>query len=405
VARLSTIGFEFGSILADGFQDQGGFGTGEIAYETSTVRTGARSLKIAGTATDAYIYVTPSIVSGRAYFMRAYWRIAALPSGADEAYVMGVAQMGSEWFELKVTQNGELRIQHTGSVTVDSSSGLIAADTWYRIELKFQFNTSAGSNDLYEVKLDGTTVIGPTTATICTTAPGRLFWGQNDAASPSGNPNYFIDDLAVNDDQGSDQNTWPGEGSVYTLRPVSDPGTSSANWQKPGGSTSNRHTSVDNIPPVYETYDSTSSSAEDYVRNAVSGAGAQLNLTTGTYTAAGVGASDTVTVVQPVATTGSSSGTNTAGTLGAPSNPTIAQLSFTTFDNGIAGSAESSWLRQTGTVTYNPSVTKGTGVSLRVEKTTATTRVAIVNSLGILVEAQPASGTTYTKSGFGRESA
>lgn len=380
MARLYTCAFEFGHVQAEGL-----LVSGSPTFDTAQKHTGTRSLKVAAAGTDTYVKRANVFTSGRAYFVRDYWRCEDLPTGTDKAYICSIPGVGEvRWFDVRVRSNGEIGVSTTTGEQV-STNGIIVPDTWYRIEVKFTYNS--GGADTYEIKVDGVTVIGPITETVFENQPLEWAFGQFD--STASGVDIWHDDVAINDDQGADQNSWPGAGNVYYLKPVADPGTSSANWTKPGGGTTNRHTSVDNVPPVYEAYDSASPSAEDYLRNAISGATAELQLDLDSYTAAGVDPAATIRVVQPVANVGSSSATDTAGSIGINSNPTIALLAFTAYDNGVASTTPSTWPRVEGTITYNPSVTRGTQPRMAMRKTTPTTRVGIVNAMALIVDAEP----------------
>jgi len=377
MARLYSSGFENGHVQAEDMT-----ATGSPTFDTTTFRSGARALRTNPSAAAHYVQrVVHADTAGKTWFVRCFINIATAPSAT--VAVLEIRDSSTAIMAIRMTNGLNLQLWDSANgLQLGSNSSALSTGTWYRVEI-----TYAGGTGVSSARIDGTQFASGTGSV---SGIGILRVGVTAATTAD----LYFDDLAVNDSVGTDQASWPGEGKIVYLRPSSDPGTSSANWKKPGGDTTNRHTSVDNIPPVYETYDSTSASAEDYLSNAVSGAGAALELDTNTYTSAGIGGSDTITLVRPMAGTGSSSATDTAGKLGAASNPAITVLSFTAFDNGVASSTATTWPRQEGTVAYNPSVTLGSACRLRVEKTTATTRVAIVNMLALLVEYVPAAGGT-----------
>lgn len=392
MARLGTFGAETGHDQAEGLANVGS----GMSYATDRVRTGTRSFKCTAAATSSYKNFAITGSTGRWYYGRWYINVDSIASlGASGLEIGGIESTAATfWYAVPcLFSDGKIDIlngNNGGSNVLPGTTtnlGSLSDDTWYCIELGVFIAAAAGSDDRVILKIDGVQVYDSGLFNFSTVAPNSFHWGHNQATA-SGSDAWW-DDVALNDDQGSDQNTWCGRGKVYFLLPASDPGTSSANWTKPGGATTNRHTSVDNVPPVFETYDSTSASAEDYQRNAVSGANAALNITLQSYTAAGIGANDQIKVLLPVAVTGSSSATDTAGDIGISSNPTIAQAAFTAFDNGVASSTATTWPRQVGTVTYNPSVTKGTGPVMQIRKGTATTRVAIVTLMGMYVDVLP----------------
>lgn len=381
---MYTSGFELAHQQAEGL-----ILSGTPTFATDRVRTGARSLKIDAGVLE-YVLLNLTFVSGRDYWIRDYFQFDALP-GANPQLIFGVQQGGgSGWVELRVDSSGDLSLESQAGAIANGVASLVP-DTWYKVSMRIRFN--AAGNEEYEVKVDDTIVLATATQATITTAWAQVFIGMN-AGSATGVSASWHDDFAINDDQGADQNTWPGAGSVHYLFPAADPGTSSANWQKPGGATTNRHTSLDSPPPIYETYDSTSGSAEQYLRNAATGANAALLLNTGSYDSI-IPPTDSIALMQLIAETGSSSATDTAGDFGVSANPVIAQEAFAAFDNGVASGTVTTWPRRAGIVVYDPVVTRSNPATLQIRKVTSTTRVAIVNALVLIVESVPSTGTEY----------
>jgi hypothetical protein len=134
------------------------------------------------------------------------------------------------------------------------------------------------------------------------------------------------------------------------------------------------------------------------IRNATSNANVNYDATMTTYTAAGVGSSDTVNVVLPMVATGAPVSTSAkAGTVGVASNPTIANVNLGTggtagaFWSGVAiGTYPTGNKWSFGTTTYAPTVTVGTAPVMRVTQVTSSTRIAIVSEMGIYVDYTPA---------------
>jgi hypothetical protein len=133
------------------------------------------------------------------------------------------------------------------------------------------------------------------------------------------------------------------------------------------------------------------------IRNATSNANVNYDATMTTYTAAGIAASDIVTVIVPMIATGAPVTTSAkAGTVGVVSNPAIANIAL-----GAGGTSGAFWSGVTmgtyptgnkwsfGTTTYSPSVTLGTAPVMRVTQVTSSTRIAIVTEMGMYVEYAP----------------
>ena len=270
--------------------------------------------------------------------------------------------------------NGAAAIQGTGATA-------LTAGAWYRVEVSI--DVPAAGNSVVELRVDGTTQVSGSFA-LGNTAPAQFRFGVT-GGNLGGLAAVYHDDVAINDETGTDQNSWCGEGSVYALLGAADPntGTAQANWTKPGGATTNRHTSVGK-PLVYQADSTLIADAEKFVRNPTN-ALSQLEIDVADYTAAGVPAGEAVKLVQPVAGTGSTSATDTAGVIECLSNPAVASKAMTTYDNGIASATVTTWPRADGNVTYNPTVTRGTRPRVRLTKN-AVNRVVMCNMLALLVE-------------------
>lgn len=391
MARLYTGGFELRDPQAEGLTRTGA--SGSLTFDSGKARSGTYSLKCAsGLAAANYVTRALTTVSGRRYWIRTYvWMASGALTGSNlffEAYDSGLTQY--TWLEVGATGVLKLGLPNGTSQT---SLNTFPRDQWVKLDLGITIDTAG--NDSVDVYVNNVADPSLTTGTTGLTNSLISFvsWG-NDVGTAS-QADIWMDDVAINDDQGTDQNGRTPSGKVVYALPTADPGTSSANWIKGTATTTARNTPLDDPPPVYETFDGTAASAEDYVHNDTSGANAALNLTMTDYTTLGVSATDAITLVQPVANTGSTSATDTAGDIGLASNPTIAQLSFTAFDNGVASSTSSTWPHQRGTVSYLPAVTRGTGPVMTIRKVTATTRVAIVNSMALVVEYLPGQGFPF----------
>jgi hypothetical protein len=379
----STMPVDFGTAHVDGV-------TGSTTYDATTEIHGARSITYTG---GNFQNIEPGGmgVNNRPYFGRIFCRIDGLPSARQNLYALMAASTNSYGI-VAIDSGGQIRILpndagFNGSelaTTITASVGQTIC-----IEIKTQINTAG--DDTLTFRIDGTEY-GPFTGAYGT----EVITGATIGPWLGNGGTFTFDSHAFNDDQGTSENTWCGHNrKTAILFMASDPGTSDADWQKPGGSTSNRHTSVDTFNP--ETYDSTSGSAEDYLRNAASGADQDLILTGSAYnTISNLG---TVKVVEPVVLTGSSSATNTSGSI-AMSNPTLNAVAFTSFDNGVASSTATTWPKQVATpVTGSDAegVTESSGPTVTVRKVQSTTRVAIVNTIYVIVEYEEAvpAGQTF----------
>ena len=186
--------------------------------------------------------------------------------------------------------------------------------------------------------------------------------------------NVYVDDLAVNDDQGSDQNSWVGEGKVILLKPTADSAIGSG-WEAPqtsGSDTTDIYTAIDTTRPSGSCPALRTRTLTPTTRRTSSTPPRTRTPTTRPWrpTRRAGRRSDTITLVQPLvrASVNSTTGTNTLGITGV-SNPAIAEVTgFNLELTAVAAAEPVGWKSFRGTVTYAPSVTKGTGPVIRAHK-------------------------------------
>lgn len=383
MSRLVTAGAEFGTVVAEGIAGSG------ATIDTVLKRTGTASFKGTGSS-----YILPRWTGSldRTYYVRGYYQISALPVTTFPTILDWQTSAALSIYRIDLTPNltggTNMVLSDAGSITFARGNKLLQAGVWYGIEAMLRVPSSGKAS--YEVRIDGVTEVAGLFGDFTGgSIPGQIRMGNTTANTGSITVN--LDDVAVNDDQGASQNSWPGGGAVYALIPASDPGsgTNNGNWTKPSGGTTNRHTSVDNNPPIYLADSTAGADDEKMLRNAVN-ASSQLELVLQSYTAAGVPASQDVELVQPAAETGSSSATDTTGSLEATANPVVAAATLSTFDNGVASATQSTWPRANGSVSYRPTVTRGTGPTLRLTRD-ASAQTVMTNMIGMTVEVSPTS--------------
>jgi len=395
VARLLTIGFEIGVVSGAGNNQADGAGSSIGSIDSTVKRSGASSLKIAGTAATGGMAgpQSVSVADGVTLYGRAFHCFDALPS-ASPASTIARWQIGaSALVGAALTPSGKLRLYDlvTSTQIGSDSAATIAADgvTWYRIELSVTF--SAAGNESYELQLDGVTVASGSSALTSTTTGWVYSIGFG--AAPGNTCNQWIDDYAINDSTGTDQNSWCGDGKVVLCVPTG--GTQSGSWTGGAGGTTNLWDAVNNTPPIgtasetdltqIESVDSSGDNTTDEYRAVLT-----------TYADAGVGASDTITVVQALVDHGEDVATGTkTGKFGLQANPAHpsggGQDSFTFGDDvGALGTWPSNWRTKWGTPLYNPSTAHTSTPVLAVRKTDTGTRVASADFLGLYVEYVPA---------------
>lgn len=399
MARLATTGFEIADPVDSSPE---GVPVGTVTRDTGTFRSGVASAKCDSGAGNAAAYVRPTgasnftdvvISASTTYYSRCYLNFTALP-GTTTRVAEIAAALGSNGLSARLTTGGKLQLFNnlSGLQVGSDSAATIATGTWYRIEISVTIS-AAPQLTAGELRLDGATVA--TVSGLTHTIPTQVVSGWTSA--PGANKVCYVDDVALNDNSGANQNTWPGDGRIVLLKPISDSAVG-ASWTDDAAGTTNIWDAVTNTPPA-GIADTTSGSGLHQIRNAGSNSSSyDANLTS--YTTAGVGATDTVNVLVPLTATGAPVVTGAkTGSLGIASNPTIANIAFVHggtaaanfWSGAAAGTYLTNWKWEVGTVTYAPSVTLGTSPVARVTITGGTAaRIAMVCAMFMYVDYTPA---------------
>lgn len=375
MSRLLTTGFEISSGAGDNAgpeSDSGGTG------DTTTFRSGARSLS-GGIASNLLTVTRTS----RTLWLRGFLRFSTLPTATFANFGHGDGSAGA-WESIRLATNGKWQLWFNGAQVGSDSAVGPSTSTWYRVELSVTYNASNQPTAL-DLRIDGSSVCSGSTV-VATPGSTWFTWTFNDGDGV-GN----LDDLALNDDQGASQNTWPGDGKVVLLKPISD--SQDGSWRGGADTTGiDLSAAVDNTPPTatntgsdtitIESIDSSGDNATDEYR---------ANLTT--YTTAGIASGDTINVLHPVINHGEQVATGTkTGSFGLQSNPAAAGYDTFTFGDDVGASANwpTSWRWKIGTPVYAPAPTLGSSPILAVRKTDTGTRVVQVAFMGVYCDYTPA---------------
>lgn len=356
------------------------YGASPCSITTGAARSGTYGCDVSN-GNYAGLNTSASFTSGRHYFLRVYMRWGGFGSTYSQVQVRNGS---TDYFGLRITTSGVVQLwrdQGVGApVQVGSDGPTLATDRWYRLDLRFMVNT-ASTSDYLEGRVNGETFASGT-VDLGNTLPNTLYISGGATST-----NVHLDDVAMNDDQGTDQNSWPPEGRIVHLWPMSDSAVGTG-WQKPGGATTGLYSSVDNRPPQGIADSTSGTNAEKQIRNATSTTTGNYDANVQSYEEAGITANDRIVCLRGVAATGSSSATDTAGAIRMVSNPADgADNNFTAFDNGIAGTYPTNWPTPKWTgYFYAPAVTRATRPVLRIGKRTNTTRVALVCQMSVQVE-------------------
>jgi hypothetical protein len=272
MARLATIGFELQSV-ATGVEIDSNSGTPTI--DTTTFRSGLASMRVNGTSISKFIsyqYAGAGLAQNR--FFRFYLRIHTASGTNAAAFALLRDGTNGNGPSLRMNTNRTLEFwDEQAAAQRGSDSPVLALDTWYRIEL--QYNRAAGTGNAY---IDGVEFANGVQSATLDMNVIRL--GMIDTATCDLN----FDDLAVNDSSGTSQTGLPGAGGVIRLTP--NAGGDANAWLNTAGGAgdSNNFNLVDEVTP---------DDATTMVQSGILNSEDLYNCTD-----SGIGASDTINVVQ-----------------------------------------------------------------------------------------------------------
>jgi hypothetical protein len=382
MARLITDGAEL-QTAAVGGPDAGFAIYGTPGIDTTNPRSGDAAYTCdLNAASYEDVGFSFSGATGTDYYLRACYRLDALPT--VQTNIMTINAGSANVGYVLVGTDGTLSLGDAGHASHVSTT-IISPGVWYRIELHVQVGTTTANGTL-ELQRDGAAIVTLTgTANAGTAAPTTFYVGKCSAAASTTIGSILIDDIALNDDTGASQNTWPGDGAIYLLEPVAD--YARTGFTDGAGGTTSLWPAVDNTPPVgvAAANGTATSHIEQPNQSSTQNYQAQLE----PYTTAGVDPAANITLTQGVCNHANS--TATARILGfqVVSNPVIAE---TTDDTGTTagGVFPVGWsTMKTGVAYGSGGITPATGPVVEVRKTSATDPdVAMVDFMGIIVEAQ-----------------
>ncbi len=290
MARIWSCGFELQSVTAAvEFETV----TGSPAISTTTKRSGEAALRInPSAATRAMRHTFRSDSTGELYF-RFYVYIATATGGL--VTIMRYDDSGAApGCSVRMNSNRTLELwDEVAGAQVGSDSSAIALNTWARVEVRYKDN---GATTVIEGKLDG--------STWATTSVGTGLGGGGHiriGCITSATCDLFFDDIAINDTTGSYQTSYPGAGSIVHMQP--DGAGDNTQWQD-DASTTGGTAVVGNINEV------TPDDATNYNKRTLTGTKID-DWTCESSSSAGIGSSDTVTLVSVGQRAGATSTTAT----------------------------------------------------------------------------------------------
>ena len=378
MARLWTSGGESGALLSERVRL---LGTGTFTFDTSVTRSGARSYKYDSGASLAVTSVFDfTAVNATTYYARVYRRFDVAPGATISVLVLGP---NTEHVRLRLTNTGVVQAWNT-TVQIGSDGPTIAFNDgiWHKLEISMTY--SAAGAETYELRWNDV-VVHSGSAAITAASGWQVGFGLG--AGVGANVIWYADDCALNDSTGASQNSWCGEGKVVNLIPTSD-SARAALWKGGVGGTTSLFDAVNNIPPIGTGTETNLTQIEHAGAAAGTTDAYDANMTT--YTAAGIGAADTIMVVENLMVTGEDISTGTKLlNVQAVSNPAISVSANFDVGSAAVGTFPTNWnAARSGVVSYLPSVTLATAPVLRVIRPETASRVASVCYMAMVVEYQ-----------------
>lgn len=220
--RLFTSGFETNDISNTEWNGQGGW-----VIETTPVHSGTYSgeAQTVGASNQIGRNLSGNITSGTIYW-RFYFRATSFPT-LDECEIAFVRNGGggTRAFDVYIDITGGEFIGIKNRVPGTSTTALSAVDlstaTWYRVEVRLLISDTVGEIELRIYAGDSTTALDTLSLTGQDTLPTNInqFW-LGSLANSTYDINY--DDVALNDANGTFQNSWPGPGKIFLVEPASN---------------------------------------------------------------------------------------------------------------------------------------------------------------------------------------
>lgn len=291
MARLWSSGFELQSAVA--LMEYDNASSSAPTISTSIKRSGLASMRFNPSSNVKYVtkQYNATIGAGNRFFVRFYMYVATLPA-ADTMIWANCSALVSPGRtpRLFLKATGKLGIaEGSGSTHTykGTESGVLSLNTWYRIEVDY----NGASADATTVYLDGVDVTGSIQGGDGTfnTAGCCRFGAFTDVEAGSTSCDLYIDDIAINDTAGSDQNGLPGAGSIVHLLPNAAGDLNTWQTSAGGAGSSTNFQAVDEATPpddatTYLKRIATTIKNDDY--NVDSSA------------SAGIGSGDAVTLVE-----------------------------------------------------------------------------------------------------------
>jgi hypothetical protein len=305
MARLHSVGFELAGTVA---ASPTGYEIGDpsadvtpLSIQTTTKRSGSYALRCGGsgqplvTVTPAYTRVRfVSTSAAGPFFVRAYVYFATFPSAENRFLGLMVAGGATTPVRISIDNTGTLFLRDEDGL-IGSAASPLSTGVWYRLELEYDGSGLAGTN-VVRLYVDGSEVVGSATRAV-----GALMnaWGMggNMASEANTTGEWYFDDVAINNNAGSVQNTLPGAGKIVHCWPDGDGDADTLVTRSSGATTPTGTDRGANWQQLGAAFDKPSpNDATDFLL--LTATTSEVLVACESSATAGIGASDTVTLVQ-----------------------------------------------------------------------------------------------------------
>jgi hypothetical protein len=351
--------------------------TGAVTVVSSPARSGSFAFQVPDAPVGSrYLRVSWTQVLNRWFYTRCWFRLTAIPASATR--IAQTLDTSTLLDDVWVRANGTLSVLSGTGPT----SAPIAANEWHCLEIG---TWGDGASRRSAFRLDGVQFDTRLVTTNLTANIVRVGW-------PGGGPNVgsfiYLDDIAVNDDTGGENDSWPDvDGKIYGLLPSANEAVG-IDWRGGAGAdvTPNHYDRVNDRPPAGVS-NGAAGADNVQIRNAVAGSVQPADFRLPSYDSV-VGVNQDIKAVQTVsfmARTG-------AGALETKlvSNPVGAVRSITPSGTAIGTFPSSAnWPLSLGAVMSSPSVDPAVGPVLRVAKAAGNTGIGACCFAMVMVEVEP----------------
>jgi hypothetical protein len=255
MARLVTAGGEIRDHPTIDVGSPDGYTPSAVPTVTDTlvVRSGFASWRCAGSATSASYRAFPfaAPASGTNVYARAYFQADTLPT-VTTAVVAFLTAADGALVSVRLTPAGTFELWNDATGTQIGSDTNLAVVAGQACRVLLRLKIGVGSVDEAEMRVRADDpqmtdeVVSGTALGVSDTHAARLRVGW--LTAPGVDSNLNADDVAVNNDTGTKQNTWPGDGVVVYQVPVTD-GISLGSWTDCSGAASIKN-GLNKLPPV-----------------------------------------------------------------------------------------------------------------------------------------------------------